>query len=897
MKYAYIIIILFLAVVNSASAAFYDDFNDGNLDGWSLVSGSTAWGAANYNATVHTDVYCPSCSSAYHESIATATIMYNSSNDTSWNVKLKQQFSYYQAWFASNAYTEFRFISSATAWKSIRIYWAWPGGGPYLCLLYDSVSGCASTVSYTDNTDVNVMITKLSTVYHIIFYKDDGTIITTYDAAFGNNIANADRMVLVSYTNVQGNDGVQDRWINQQSTFDNIQSDQITNIGDVKWNAPTYKNYNTANISFVLNSPNFIDNYYRIQTRNTVTGAVMNTWMLAASSGTINEPLTNYGSGTYYAVLSMSPKVNVNYSDYAYDLTQITAITYILGTTYNAETASVLDSVSIFDYQANTSTWFNTTSASDGTYSLYDLTANVPVNVNASKVNYTHVNFTWTPLSNSKYIQNLYLFPNNITRSSGGVEGVVIDSGVYQVISGATVTISNGTYQSSKVTNSTGFYSFSGLSNGAYTITAASGDLTNAMVYSVTISSQTQWEIQNIVLTITYKLTVKAQDATTTVFLNNFQVCNLGSCTSTTSGTVYINLGYGFYYITVSSDGYYTAADWVLMYQDTSKTFQLAINPVSQTQQTLFKTLPHDVRIIFTSDTFGTQQLIGVYVTAQGYNTTVGTFEWLSILRGVDFNVTPIANISMNGYTGSDGAINFMMFESVYYQINASKSGYSNFSYWLYPSGSTYYFSMGGTAYNYTQNDVNYQVNTTVLTKIINDTHAYVNLTYIDGLNETLTNIIYLNQSNASNPQVQTNLQSYNCGTNATCNASFIVQNYGGTDYLVNDVFTHTTFGSQIRSSGVHFRGLAGGDIGIPLLWLAIFAISTLVFSAAFFGQSSREIGSALVCVLAWIYIEAGFFDYFGTSGTVIIVAGTSVATFVSAFAVIRKRQQVEGIA
>jgi len=173
----------------------------------------------------------------------------------------------------------------------------------------------------------------------------------------------------------------------------------------------------------------------------------------------------------------------------------------------------------------------------------------------------------------------------------------------------------------------------------------------------------------------------------------------------------------------------------------------------------------------------------------------------------------------------------------------------------------------------------------------INSTHAYVNFTYNDTLAQTTAWTVYLNQTNHTNvtwPQIT--LQSITGSGNNS--SSFLITPYIGQSFLVNLVATHTTFGQILRSYGVNFPGLAGGQLDfISNLFKALIAIAIIIFVGAMFGYDSRNQGSGVVCALGWIFLSIGFFEFFDTTS---IIAGLSIATVFAIFMNMNERARSE---
>ncbi len=669
-------LLVFIVVGAVQAEAFSDNFNTCDMSQWSLSSG---WSCTNapqtFNGTNYTLSYLYITSGG---SGNTATHTGLLGTETYFEVTMRGNYSFVSAETGTIGSTSFQFLNNGTSYITATI----------------AKHGAISTTGFSDFAGTEkqwyrLVFTLTGTTLRRQIYNITG--IQVNDASATITVpTNPDRIVLYTFANAAayGTSTL-------SSSYDNVVASETVAVGDVNFNATSYKNYNTAQITYVLNSPDFGTYDYKLETINVATLEVKNSWTLSSSSGSVTQSLANYGSASYYAMLSRKLKSeswsSSNYVDY--DIATVTAVVYLQGTSYNAENSTVLPSVNVNTLQSGT--WKNTTSNTAGNYSLYDYTENIAITMNASKTNFTHVNYSWTPLSNVLYTQNLYLFPNNLTRSSGGVQGVVMDDRLYQGISGASVTIANASWNTSVTSNSIGYYNFSDLVNGTYNITASKTGLAEQVTYSINVTNQTSWIIQNILLSLKYTLTVSTQDASTTVPLTEFTTCILGNCTATTNGSTIYKLYYGVYYISASATGYYANGKTIILTADTTETIQLTKTPTSYP---IYQGTPHNVKFIV-QDVNGIRKS-GVNVTAQGYGTTLGDWAWLKGLLGIDYSTYPLQNTSMSGFTGTDGSITFLMVETINYKIDfVNASAGIEHTEWIYPKDGEYVITVGTLTY------------------------------------------------------------------------------------------------------------------------------------------------------------------------------------------------------
>ena len=239
------------------------------------------------------------------------------------------------------------------------------------------------------------------------------------------------------------------------------------------------------------------------------------------------------------------------------------------------------------------------------------------------------------------------------------------------------------------------------------------------------------------------------------------------------------------------------------------------------------------------------------------------------------------------GNTGYDGKISFILNEDQEYRltfINATQG--INEEIVLYPKLDSYNVYVVTTSLAPDDQYSVEELETTVSKQIINNSHAYINVTYLDNLNETTGLNVYLNQSIANDPFNQTVIDSYLGAANSTT-VSFIVEDYAGQTYFTNIDITHTTFDSVQRSFAVSFDGMEDAHgFTVIYIWLAIGGV---MFTGMLWKPTTAKYGMLIVCACAWMFIILGWFDNLGTKGVLSIAAGTTLATILSIAAIMAK--------
>ena len=218
----------------------------------------------------------------------------------------------------------------------------------------------------------------------------------------------------------------------------------------------TYVSGEMATITYDIANPDFSSHNYYIKILD-IYGNEKKKWHITKESGGVTFNTNELDAGTYYAVLTQYSEP----VDLAYDMMQIEERVDIEGVSYDAKSESVLGDVSVNASQGTV--WHNTTTdAITGYYNLTDFIVDEAIQMNASKANYTHNNFSFTPLQNGLYEINLYLLPDasHINITPPAVVGIVSEYPFHQAISNATVSIWRDGWNSSTTTNNMGYFEF-----------------------------------------------------------------------------------------------------------------------------------------------------------------------------------------------------------------------------------------------------------------------------------------------------------------------------------------------------------------------------------------------------------------------------------------------------
>ena len=633
--------------------------------------------------------------------------------------------------------------------------------------------------------------------------------------------------------------------------------------GSVAFDQDSYSQGETANIDYTITSADFATYTYYLKLMN-VYGTVQDTYTLTAATGTKTPTLEDYDSGIYYAILSRTSKSTGVNEEFAYDYASVTETVYINGNVTEAVSGFNMQNVSIQYLQG--STYYNTTSAADGSYNVSDLSVSVSTAITA---NVTYVNdtnfgnnsynlstFSFTPLAAEIYNVDLILFDVNHTYDNVSAYGLVYDNIYHQPIESATVNIYNSTWSNSTTSTATGYYVFHNLiANGTYSINATATGYIDTIDYSINTTTLNATR-QDVPMSTLYTVTVKARDATTLAYLSDFTATLDGTEGTAVNGTVtFTNIEYGLHAISAIADDFYPSATTPLIDEDTEITLDL-------TRLASEYYAPHRVK-------FTVKSLWGTLYS--GVTTSVYT------------GATASGDTLYTGTTGTDGAVVFELSEDVQYTLTfINESAGIDREITIYPIENAYnvyvianIFATGG---NIISDDISVSIETATA-----GANAYINVTYTDNKTETTALYFYLNQTNINDPQNQTLIASSG-EIHATGFYSFTVTDYVGEAYLIHVHATHDTYGDIKESYSVRFEGLLD-SFGWDGIWVLI-ALGCITFTAFMFGAKNATQGSFVICVEAWFFIAMGMF---GDYNTIWFKAGVAMATLISILANMEK--------
>ena len=642
--------------------------------------------------------------------------------------------------------------------------------------------------------------------------------------------------------------------------------------GTISFDEDAYVSMQTATVSHEIPIFNIQDYTYRGQIID-IYGTEKTSWPINTQTGTHSVDLTDYTTGTYFLLLRATSRSTGEEYVFDVDRAEVNEEIWVTGKAYDAETGSPLAGVTVGIGQFGTIT--SNVTLADGSYAtVKSLYADNPITVNASRSGYTHNNFSFTPLGNGLKTVDLYLIPStpNFT-GQAAIGGLVYDVPYRQAVGGATVTIANGTWNSTTIANTTGYYIFNDLTaNESYTVKSTLTGYPPSAEYLATAQNET-FVRQDIEMSGVYTLTIELRDAADHSLISSSMTVEADDATNvTTNGqTQFHNLKYGIVTVTVSgNDDYYGAVENILVEEDTTKTIYL----VRKTESTPFAYPPHNVRFIVRS-AFGAP-IEGVTVEATGYETTMGSWSWLLDLLGIDYGKTQVHNQTMTGTTGSDGGIDFMMFEAIKYKLTFYKEGEINTTWEGFPKDEYYtiWAPRFGTS-EWFEHGVNplEAVNFTVTGTTATEDEATITVYYNDTLAKTTVSAVYLNQTFTNGTEIL--VSQYVTGTASTWSHTFnLPGDHRGESYIVRLRAQHGTLGNITRDYGVYYKP-APVSFGLPEDLLLYGAMAVMIFTALFFGQSSVGAGCIVFAFEGWLFYWIGWLQDLGSEyavGTALII-------------------------
>jgi len=457
---------------------------------------------------------------------------------------------------------------------------------------------------------------------------------------------------------------------------------------------------------------------------------------------------------------------------------------------------------------------YNDTSGSSGAYTVSGLPVG-SYNVNVTAAGYHPNNFTVSFEYASTYNINIHMMPLSMTYDNGSVAGSVTSLPYNMPLEDATVYLSNGSYSTTTTTSSSGFYIFDGLSNDTYDVyvTAVGHDTSSTEAVVVVTPDFT---IQDFEMNPKYIITIKCNNIETGVPINNFSATIDGVLKGSVAGAaVFPDMEYGWVEIAVNASGFYATTKTSYIDEDTTITVFM-----QQSEGAGAKFERH-------------------YVALKIVNWYGRGIEGVNVSTGETYNLT-----------GTDGVVGFEMIQNRYYTIVMTHTGHTK-TITLMPVYNEYtiFFVYSGQAPPQdTENWYDF-VNFTVATDLINSTHAYINLTFVDSGNGSSNLYTFVNNSS------DTNLE------NSNGNISIVVDKSLGASFYVGFHCDYEGYDDKLSvKKVVVFPWDLGEDSAFTDYTRSIMGIAFLILLGAIFGTITVPYGGIILPMFALILNWAGWF-------------------------------------
>jgi len=701
--------------------------------------------------------------------------------------------------------------------------------------------------------------------------------------------------------------------------------------GTITWDKDCYASGEVAKIHTNLTDPDFSTHVYKGYVYD-VYGNKKEEWTITSADEWYEVDLNGYDAGVYYAILKVRNKNTGFEWEEAWDVASVSEEVRIEGVSYDAKSETVLGGVYVNAIQ-NYEDHEITTDATTGEYNISELLVDMEIQMNASKANYTHNNFSFTPLQNGLYEINLYLLPDasHINITPPAVVGIVSEYPFHQVIPNATVNIWKNGWNSNTTTNNMGYFEFvldntsmntSTIENETFNSSEydtwvqlantgivpytekvtnttdetpyvrgvdyemdyvngkikvlSTGSMQNntlyhidyekyeATTFSLNATKEGYKESETYTFTVNpteikyvypllyglYNITVRARDASTHATIFNFKATlNDGEQTKeTTSGWLnFTGVEYGIHKVEVGADGYYSAIEYVYVYEDVEKIVYLTPLETAGEQGVGISYPPHQVEFACV-DMFG-NPLANVYVEATPISTTTGAWNWLLNLFGIrNESISYYTNQTLNGTTDSRGAITFVMMENVEYEVNFRNESLGiNKTIRIYPKADHYTVILTPVTSSVVSSEDYITFNLSY--EIIGD-EINLSLTYNDSLNQTqnLTFFVY-NSTTLLYQQNFTNVSNLS--------VSYTVPYKAGEEYMWGYSAFHSRFGEMGRSRILRIAWFL--DLGISRTYCTWIAIAIILFLTAMFSFSTVKFGYVTIPIISLIFAYIGW--------------------------------------
>lgn len=334
------------------------------------------------------------------------------------------------------------------------------------------------------------------------------------------------------------------------------------------------------------------------------------------------------------------------------------------------------------------------------------------------------------------------------------------------------------------------------------------------------------------------------------------------STTATTTGSVTLTtIPIGVLYANVSSVGYYPLLTAFTITADTTETVNL-------TQIPDWSPYPYDHFVTFRVKDYMNTGIPDVNVSAQGYMTDTGNYDWLATWLGLPTNTAPLNTSQMAGTTDAYGAITFLMIPTNKYYINFTHPSYVFTNLSLMPQDTEYiiYAEYNGTKLFYPETGYSEleAVNITVWTSEYNASVMFLNVSYNDTLMHTTDGYVDVLQKNATPFGAPVRLARFpvlglanpNLWENGT-----EVWHITAVSGYVDTRIVQTDFGWINRSYPFAFNSIPVSFLGFSEGLALLAALGIMLFTGMLGGASHGPQVAFIVAFEGWVFYAMHWFN------------------------------------
>lgn len=275
---------------------------------------------------------------------------------------------------------------------------------------------------------------------------------------------------------------------------------------------------------------------------------------------------------------------------------------------------------------------------------------------------------------------------------------------------------------------------------------------------------------------------------------------------------------------------------------------------------------PHRVEMTF-QDKYS-KPIIGATIIVTPLETTMGGWDWLYSLLGIDYEEVPLDTQVMTGTTDSEGSISFLMMEQIRYSVAISKptDGVS-YTWYIYPKDEEYIF-VTSTAAAPTPTPIMSSVIDWELEAVYtNDTYADLSFVWND--TGTLP-VDYIQWTVTDSDGVLVNTILPMDGSNTSASYG-VALNKDDETYTYGFKAYHPTYGwvNQTKVIVSHKEV----DLGLPDNWKAFASFGLICLVGLMFSRKSWKVGMFATSAFAIVLTQIGILRINSNYETTMLIA------------------------